>query len=67
VEDILKITFKTSYGHYEVLVMPFGVTNALAIFMDLMNQVFSPLMDRFVVVFINDILIYSIKRRMQST
>jgi len=58
-EDMQKTTFRTRYGHYEYSVMPFGVTNAPGVFMEYMNRILHAYLDRFVVVFIDDILIYS--------
>jgi len=58
-EDVQKTTFQSRYGHYEYVVMSFEVTNAPAVFMDYMNRIFRQCLDKFVVVFIDDILIYS--------
>nr|GEV59987.1 hypothetical protein [Tanacetum cinerariifolium] len=57
--DIPKTMFRTHYGHFKFKVMPFGLTNVQAIFMDLMNRVFRPYLDKFMIVFIDDILVYS--------
>jgi hypothetical protein len=58
-ENILKTAFVSRYGHHEYLVVPFGLTNAPAIFMKLMNKIFMKYLDKFVIVFIDDILVYS--------
>jgi hypothetical protein len=62
-EDILKIAFSTRYGLYEYLVMSFGLTNATAHFMYLMNSIFMAKLDKFIVVFIDDILVFSKKKK----
>jgi len=58
-EDVSKTAFRMRYGHYEYSVMLFGVTNAPGVFMEYMNSIFHPYLDHFLVVFINDIWVYS--------
>ena len=58
-EDVSKTAFNTRYGHYEWMVMLFDLTNAPAVFMDLIQRVFQPYLDQFVVIFIDDIVVYS--------
>ena len=58
-EDVPKTAFNSTYGHFEFAIIPFELTNAPTAFMDLMHRIFKPYLDRFVVVFIDDILVYS--------
>ena len=58
-KDIQKTDFRTSYGHYEITLVPFGITNALVAFMCLMNNMFNKYLDNFIIVFLDGILIFS--------
>ena len=58
-EDVQQTAFQTLYGHYEFMVMPFGLNNSPSAFMDLMNRICRPMLDRSVIFFIDDILVYS--------
>ena len=62
-EDIPKTAFNSRYGHFGFVVMPFGLTNAPAAFMDMMHRIFRPYLDQFVVIFIDDILVFSKDRK----
>nr|GFA89990.1 putative reverse transcriptase domain-containing protein [Tanacetum cinerariifolium] len=66
-EEILKTAFRTRYGHFEFTIMPFGLTNALAVFIDLINRMCKPYLDKFVIVVINYILIYSKSKEEHET
>ena len=66
-QDVPKTTFKTQYSYFKFLVMPFSLTNVLTMFMDLMNEFFRPYLDQFMVVFIDDILVYSKTREDHTT
>lgn len=57
--DVSRITLRIRYSHYEFLAVPFGLTNVLALFVALMNNIFAPYLNQFTVVFINDVLVYS--------